>query len=247
MDDVAGGGRTVLFVSHNMAAVDRLASSVIWLDHGRVMSIGAPRETIAKYLGGDRRSRYAAEGGSDKPQVLHADIEDASGRAVSRLLNTDRVVVRLRYALPRRMAGTVVGIGVLSADGVPLFTSNTNDVEATLPQEAGEHEVAVTIPSDVLLVGDYHVAICLWDRARSTICRSRRSRSRSSTVRRFSMPARRTERASSTSRARGRSASRRSPDRSDAGAPPDSFRPSSGTRPRDRTQRRAGDDAPHPR
>jgi lipopolysaccharide transport system ATP-binding protein len=165
IDDVAKGGRTVLFVTHNMAAVYRLASSVIWLDHGRVMSIGAPRETIAKYLGGDRRSRYVAERRSDAPQVLHAEIADASGRPVSRLLNTDSVSVRLRYALPRRMAGTVIGIGVLSADGVPLFTSNTNDVEALLPQDAGEHEAVVTIPSDVLLVGEYHVAVCLWDHA----------------------------------------------------------------------------------
>jgi hypothetical protein len=34
-----------------------------------------------------------------------------------------------------------------------------------LPQDAGEHEAVVTIPSDVLLVGEYHVAVCLWDHA----------------------------------------------------------------------------------
>ena len=155
----------MLFVSHNMAAVYRLATSVMWLDHGRVMSIGGPRETIAKYLGGDRRSRYVAERRTDKPQLLQADICDTAGRPVSRLLNTDAVVVRLRYALPRRMSGAVVGIGVLAADGTQLFTTNTNDVSADVPQAAGEYEAAVTIPPDVLLVGEYHVATCLWDHA----------------------------------------------------------------------------------
>src|SRR5262245_15795293 len=57
MDDVARGGRTVLFVTHNMAAVYRLATSVAWLDRGRVMQIGAPRPTIAAYPGGEGRSR----------------------------------------------------------------------------------------------------------------------------------------------------------------------------------------------
>ncbi|HXG97453.1 MAG TPA: ABC transporter ATP-binding protein [Gemmatimonadales bacterium] len=45
IDDVARGGRTVLFVTHNMAAVYRLATSVVWLDRGRVRQIGAPRPT----------------------------------------------------------------------------------------------------------------------------------------------------------------------------------------------------------
>ena len=44
---VARSGRTVLFVSHNLAAVYRLATAVVWLDHGKVMSIGMPRATIA--------------------------------------------------------------------------------------------------------------------------------------------------------------------------------------------------------
>src|SRR4051812_14343553 len=55
IDDVARGGRTVLFVTHNMAAVYRLATSVVWLDRGRVMQVGPPRATIAAYLGGERR------------------------------------------------------------------------------------------------------------------------------------------------------------------------------------------------
>ena len=165
IDDVARGGRTVLFVTHNMAAVYRLARSVIWLDHGRVMSVGAPRETIAKYLGGDRRSHYVAETRSGRPQLLNAEIRDAAGRPVSRLLNTDPVVVRLRYILPERTVGTVVGIGILAADGTQLFTTNTTDVSADVPQAAGEYEAAVTIPADVLLVGEYHVATCIWDHA----------------------------------------------------------------------------------
>src|SRR5262249_13125337 len=46
------GGRTVLFVSHNMGAVRRLCSRVVLLDGGRVASIGEPAHVIEDYLGG---------------------------------------------------------------------------------------------------------------------------------------------------------------------------------------------------
>jgi lipopolysaccharide transport system ATP-binding protein len=163
MDDVAKGGRTVLFVTHNMAAVYRLATSAIWIDRGRVMAIGTPRATIARYLGGERRAQYTAATRPDRPHIVEAELVDAAGRPASRILNTDPVTVHLRYSLPRRSPGIVVGIGVLSADGLPLFTSNTTDESMLVPDGPGEYEACITIPASVLLAGDYHVALCLWD------------------------------------------------------------------------------------
>ena len=165
IDDVARGGRTVLLVTHNMAAVYRLATSVMWLDRGRVVQIGAPRPTIAAYLGGERRSRFVATVRTSGPQLLEADVFDAHDRPAARLLNTDPVTIRIRYALPHRAPGMMVGIGVLAADGTTIFTTNTNDAATTVPDAAGEYEAEVTIPGHVLLVGDYHVALCLWDHA----------------------------------------------------------------------------------
>ncbi|HWW84254.1 MAG TPA: ABC transporter ATP-binding protein [Vicinamibacterales bacterium] len=163
IDDVAKGGRTVLFVSHNMAAVYRLATSAVWMDRGKVARIGTPHSTVAAYLGGERRGRYVAEARKSVPHLLEAEILGPGGQPASRVLNTDPVTVRLRYHIPQRHSGLVLGIGVLSADGTALFTTNTNDVAADVPEEPGEYDASVTIPPDVLLVGEYHVAVCIWD------------------------------------------------------------------------------------
>ena len=165
IDHVAKGGRTVLFVTHNMAAVYRLATSVVWLDHGRVASIGTPRATIARYLGGERRARFMAPRRTGGPQIIEAAVADHQGDAVSRVLNTDPVTISIRYALPHRTPGMAVGIGVLAGDGTTLFTTNTNDVAVRVPDAVGEYDASVTIPGDVLLVGEYHVALCIWDHA----------------------------------------------------------------------------------
>ena len=53
-------GRTVLFVSHNMAAVQRLCTTAILLERGRVVFQGDPRSAVSRYLAGDGRARYIA-------------------------------------------------------------------------------------------------------------------------------------------------------------------------------------------
>jgi ABC-type polysaccharide/polyol phosphate transport system ATPase subunit len=50
MRDVAGSGRTVLFVSHDMGAVQRLCGRAVWLAGGRVAAAGPTPETVAAYL-----------------------------------------------------------------------------------------------------------------------------------------------------------------------------------------------------
>lgn len=61
MDSVAGEGRTVLFVSHNMQAVTRLCDRTILLDAGRIVQDGPSHEVISKYLHSDLGTSAARE------------------------------------------------------------------------------------------------------------------------------------------------------------------------------------------
>ena len=84
MEDVAGHGRTVLFVSHNMAAVTSLCSRAVLLENGRLAETGSTREVIDSYL---RRGREA----SSTPLVQRTD-RDGSGsmRFTALALEDDR-------------------------------------------------------------------------------------------------------------------------------------------------------------
>ncbi|MBM4406135.1 MAG: ATP-binding cassette domain-containing protein, partial [Chloroflexi bacterium] len=50
MGDIASGGRTVLFVSHNMAIIKALTEKTIWLEKGEIKGIGPSSEVVDKYL-----------------------------------------------------------------------------------------------------------------------------------------------------------------------------------------------------
>lgn len=54
MERVARGGRTVLFVSHNMNAIQTLCSRVIWLDSGTIIGQGEVLEQVESYLNSNR-------------------------------------------------------------------------------------------------------------------------------------------------------------------------------------------------
>jgi lipopolysaccharide transport system ATP-binding protein len=163
IDAVARGGRTVLFVSHNMAAVQRLCTAALLLDRGRLVFRGEPRATVARYLAEGGRVRYRAPMRTGDAQVLDAELVTESGRPLNRVVITQPVAVRLRVHLPGPSAGTRFGIGLLSADGTPVFTSNLDDVDMTMPAGPCEFVATVTIPADTLLAGDYHVVTCLWN------------------------------------------------------------------------------------
>src|SRR5712664_3629768 len=60
MEDLRSGGRTVLFVSHNMAAVENLCSRGIWIDNGRIREDGRTRDIIQSYMATFAESQQSA-------------------------------------------------------------------------------------------------------------------------------------------------------------------------------------------
>jgi lipopolysaccharide transport system ATP-binding protein len=97
MEDLRKGGRTVLFVSHNMAAVENLCSRGIWIDSGSVRQDGPTHEVIRSYLSSFAESQQTA---SDLSRV---DSRHGSGE--------------IRYT----------GIAFLTLDGQPQMVTRSGD------------------------------------------------------------------------------------------------------------------------
>jgi lipopolysaccharide transport system ATP-binding protein len=163
LDDVARSGRTVLFVSHNMAAIQRLCTSAVLLERGQLVRVGDVRSTVAAYLSGEARGGYLAAVRTGKAQILSADLENEVGRPLETPICTDPIVCRIHYTLPQVSPATRIGIGVLSSDGVHIFTTSSEDAGRSCPSGPGEFDARVTIPANTLLAGDFHLTVCLWN------------------------------------------------------------------------------------
>ena len=93
MGDVAGEGRTVLFVSHNMAAIRSLTQRTLWLERGALVEYGPTSEVVSRYLVDDRRL--------DRQRRRRADVRGVP----SRRLEADGAQRQLRLACAARGRG----------------------------------------------------------------------------------------------------------------------------------------------
>ncbi|MGH9891045.1 MAG: Wzt carbohydrate-binding domain-containing protein [bacterium] len=71
MSAIAREGRTVLFVSHNMGAINALCDRAIWIDHGRIVQSGPTEEATEAYT---RRQKTVAGGEDRIGYTLNVDL-----------------------------------------------------------------------------------------------------------------------------------------------------------------------------
>ncbi len=127
MGEVARGGRTVLFVSHNLAAVRRLCSSAILLRQGQLAGEGSPDAIIDEYLLGATSAGTPVvtlpAGAAEAPGeglCLRFSGEDGAPRTQFHMGEQWRVLLEFRMRQP---AAQVIGaIGLATSDGVPIIT-----------------------------------------------------------------------------------------------------------------------------
>jgi lipopolysaccharide transport system ATP-binding protein len=103
MENIAKEGRTILFVSHNMAAVENLCTKGIVLNQGKIQFIGSQTDAISKYLTSieednkillrDREDRR----GSGSLRIIGVEIKDAGGNPVDTVISGQDVDVFMYF------------------------------------------------------------------------------------------------------------------------------------------------------
>ncbi len=170
LQEVEGGGRTVLFVSHNMNAVEQLCNSVMLLDHGRVIDSGNDvRGIIDRYLRDDPNASMGAEWRS-RDERLNNEwfspkrfwIGTRTGESVSMpVANSDESWLHIEGDVKRLDSSLTIGYAVFDHSGLLLYWSYHTDAgEAeTPPLHVGMNHIASRIPSRFLNEGTYRIEL----------------------------------------------------------------------------------------
>ncbi len=167
MEEVAGEGRTVLFVSHNMAAVTRFCNQCMWLDQGTVRETGDPEDVVARYLstGVDGTGEVvfpdnASAPGSEYVRPLAVRIRSRNGDITSVPDSREPVMLEVEYRLLRNAPGLRMGVTLVGGDGSVLFSTNDHDsVPEQIPRTAGRYVSRCEIPGNFLNYGQYFVSV----------------------------------------------------------------------------------------
>jgi lipopolysaccharide transport system ATP-binding protein len=130
MQDVAGHGRTVLFVSHNMAAVESLCTRAILLEQGRVAAQGPTGEVIRRYLqtgeqlSGVPLAERADRKGDGGARVTAVRFEDADGGGAVHVGGRVRMTVTYEADAPLNRPRFIANVRDLTQACVYAFDSD---------------------------------------------------------------------------------------------------------------------------
>jgi lipopolysaccharide transport system ATP-binding protein len=170
MDDLRSGGRTVLFVSHNMAAVESLCRRCIWIDAGRIRADGDARTVVAEYMrtfaqastGRVALENIESRSGNGEGRFLHIEFLNGAGEITNFIRSGDRLTMRLHYRAHRTLRDLVVGINIHNEYGTLVAASNNWATGDDIPiVEAGEGYADFEIDCLYLLPGRYFLSLWL--------------------------------------------------------------------------------------
>lgn len=168
MEGLRSGGRTVLFVSHNLAAVENLCSRGVWLDGGKVRKDGEAREVILAYMAS------FAGGPSAESTLLDSENRPGSGeirytrveylgpdRTPCTLTRSgDKLVIRFHYHAKKTVRYPSFGFRLFTSMGT-LITESGNVIHGLdVPRvEPGDGYIEVEIESLNLLPAQYYLSL----------------------------------------------------------------------------------------
>ncbi len=168
MQEVSEHGRTVVFVSHNLSAVQRLCSRAYWIGNGHIAGEGPTASVVAAYMreSGLRQTGGEAVVGPDAHRVgtggvrlRAAALVNEAGEPVNQLAIGERFGVRMYFDVLESLDDGVVELGVSGPDGTRVLTVHNIDRDGTpFVLDAGTYEIVAWLGIP-FLPGEFQVDI----------------------------------------------------------------------------------------
>jgi lipopolysaccharide transport system ATP-binding protein len=170
MGDLGGKGRTVVFISHNMTAMENLCSRVIWIDNGQVREDGISKNVIKNYLSSFSETQNGAGDlrnlkdriGTGEIYYTGIDFLSPERKPQNFFRPGDGLVIRLNFHAEQTIQTANFGVEIYTETGTFLTSINTwsAGIDASL-LAPGDGSIELEIKSLNLMPGRYYVSVWL--------------------------------------------------------------------------------------
>ena len=163
MGDVAVGGRTVLFVSHQMNSVRKLCDRSIWLDCGRVQMVDSTTRVVAAYQSATtdatQREATLARDAHVPARFLSWAIVEPPAEQKNMLTSSSRMAFKVVVKINKPVRKGHHGIALSNSDGQLVWAWAVYGLKL----EPGVHEFEYTLNTLPLHPGNYSWCVSLYD------------------------------------------------------------------------------------
>jgi lipopolysaccharide transport system ATP-binding protein len=167
MGEIGKAGRTILFVSHNLVALQRLCSRALWLEGGRVIEDGDPSDIVARYLHNlSTASTERVWEGPDAPGCDQVTLRRMSIRPLGGS-PTDVVTMRTPLEVEVEFENRVDGVDLdttllfYTEQDVVAFGSSTLEARGGRSLPPGRYRNTCLVPGRLLNTGTYRIALLI--------------------------------------------------------------------------------------
>lgn len=170
-------GRTVIFVSHDLGAIDSFCDRVMLLDSGKQINIGTPKEIIAEYKSllderdlnrriGSKQAKHVVSSGN--LNITEAEIF-VNNRPVKTVKEGQPFAVRVYYDAKKPFAKPTFGLGVMNSQNESILGPSTKDSEFPIDMIQGKGWVEASFGTNVLSPGVYTVRAAVADESGAAV------------------------------------------------------------------------------
>jgi ABC-type polysaccharide/polyol phosphate transport system ATPase subunit len=163
MGEVASGGRTIIFVSHQINQIRRLCEKVIWLDQGRIFRVGSMPEVTGAYETSMTRRNVASHENPISPKIRDGfvswEIVEPRSDNPNLLTTSGPVSLKFTLRLSRPVADGIHGIALFNHERQLMWGWAARNLQLS----EGTHEFRYRFPSLPLRPGMYNWDVSLFD------------------------------------------------------------------------------------
>ena len=185
IDDFRRRKKTILFVSHDLATVEKICDRVAWMKNGRVITIGEPKRIVDAYLQDvtnkqekafekrhqepptaqiPEEERRENRWGKREVEIVKVTLRNLAGQEKHVFSPEEGMVIEMEVVAYSPIKDFVFGVGVFNSMGVSCYGTNTQleDFEPVLIE--GENKVACRIERLNLINGTYYLDLAVHKR-----------------------------------------------------------------------------------
>ncbi len=171
-DELRSGGRTVVIVSHSLAAVRTMCDSVALLEKGKLTAYGSATEVVEDYVGGMEADPGTEDGvrwGTHEVRITSFELIDAEGRSVEMARLGDAVTFRFHYDADQALAEPVFTMAIHHVDGTLVANPNTVELDQVPDKLDGRGYLDFVVPQLLLIPGTYDLSGGVLDKSMTRV------------------------------------------------------------------------------
>lgn len=166
MGNIASEGRTVLFVSHNIGAIERLCNRAVLFDQGEIVIDDSVSKVIEQYyavslIKSAEWQRPASMSSPEKFCFISVRAKNKDGKISSMFGGDQPIVIEIEYIIKQYLPDCQILVGFDNYLDINVFLTGDTDCDGELgaPRQPGKYRSKFVVPGHLLTPGHYTVAV----------------------------------------------------------------------------------------